>query len=87
MADASLEDSRKGIGSLTAQSPVTKRKSGSETRRRTENLSLRLLPSEQAAMRAAADQASYPSVQAWLLEVIRPHLENANGLEAVTASN
>jgi predicted HicB family RNase H-like nuclease len=54
---------------------VEKRRSGTETRQRTEKLNLRLLPSEQRALRALADQAGHRSVQAWILEAIGPHLE------------
>ena len=52
-----------------------KRRSGSETRQRTEKVNLRLLPSERRALRALADQAGHRSVQAWILDTIAPHLE------------
>jgi uncharacterized protein (DUF1778 family) len=51
---------------------VEKRRSGSETRQRTERLNLRLLPSEQRALRVLAEQAGHRSVQAWILEAIGP---------------
>jgi len=57
---------------------VDKRRSGSETRQRTERLNLRLLPSEQRALRVLADQAGHRSVQAWILEAIGPHLERVS---------
>ena len=57
---------------------MDKRRSGSETRQRTETLNLRLLPSEQRALRALADQAGHRSVQAWILEAIGPHLERVS---------
>lgn len=55
---------------------MEKRRSGSETRQRTEKLNLRLLPSEQRALRALADQAGHRSVQAWILATIGPHLQS-----------
>lgn len=55
---------------------MEKRRSGTETRQRTEKLNLRLLPSEQRALRALAEQAGHRSVQAWILETIRPHLHS-----------
>jgi predicted HicB family RNase H-like nuclease len=55
---------------------VQKRRSGSETRQRTEKLNLRLLPSEQRALRVLADQAGHRSVQAWIIEALGPHLES-----------
>jgi hypothetical protein len=53
---------------------VEKRRSGSETRKRTKVIALRLLPSEQEALRTLADEAGHRSVQAWILDVIEPHL-------------
>jgi predicted HicB family RNase H-like nuclease len=55
---------------------VEKRRSGTETRQRTEKLNLRLLPSEQRALRALAEQTGHRSVQAWILEMIGPHLQD-----------
>ena len=55
---------------------MDKRRSGTETRQRTEKLNLRLLPSEQRALRALAKQSGHRSVQAWILEAIGPHLES-----------
>jgi hypothetical protein len=55
---------------------VEKRRSGTETRQRTEKLNLRLLPSEQRALRKLAAQGGHRSVQAWILEAIGPHLES-----------
>jgi hypothetical protein len=65
---------------------VEKRRSGSETRQRTEKLNLRLLPSERRALRVLADQGGHRrtrwrrfkgcSVRAWILEAIGPHLES-----------
>jgi predicted HicB family RNase H-like nuclease len=55
---------------------VEKRRSGTETRQRTEKLNLRLLPSEQRALQLLAAQAGYRSVQAWILDAIGPHLES-----------
>jgi predicted HicB family RNase H-like nuclease len=57
---------------------VEKSRSGSETRQRTEGLNLRLLPSEQRALRVLADQAGHRSVQAWILEALGPHLERVS---------
>jgi hypothetical protein len=57
---------------------VEKRRSGSETRQRTEKLNLRLLPSEQRALRALADQAGHRSVQAWIMEALGPHLDRVS---------
>jgi predicted HicB family RNase H-like nuclease len=57
---------------------VKKRKSGTETRQRTERLDLRLLPAEHRALRLLADQAGHRSVQAWILEAIGPHLDGAS---------
>ena len=54
---------------------MEKRRSGTETRQRTEKLNLRLLPSEQRALQLAA-QAGHRSVQAWILDAIGPHLES-----------
>lgn len=42
---------------------MQKRRSGTETRQRTERLNLRLLPSEQRALRALAKQSGHRSVQ------------------------
>lgn len=76
MSDAPPGVLRDEDGLLTARgNGDAKRKSGSETRRRTEHLALRLLPSEQAALRALAEQANQRSVQAWILETIKPHLD------------
>jgi hypothetical protein len=55
---------------------VEKRRSGTETRQRTEKLNLRLLPSEQRALRALAKQSGHRSVQSWILDAIGPHLES-----------
>ncbi|WP_006247036.1 MULTISPECIES: hypothetical protein [Mycobacteriaceae] len=55
---------------------MEKRRSGTETRQRTEKLNLRLLPSEQRALRTLATQAGSRSVQAWILDAIGPHLES-----------
>ncbi len=55
---------------------MEKRRSGTETRQRTEKLNLRLLPSEQRALRTLAAQAGHRSVQAWILEAIGPQLES-----------
>lgn len=55
---------------------MEKRRSGTETRQRTEKLNLRLLPSEQRALRVLAAQAGHRSVQAWILDAIGPHLES-----------
>ena len=55
---------------------MEKRRSGTETRQRTEKLNLRLLPSEQRALRALAKQAGHRIVQAWILETIGPHLQS-----------
>lgn len=55
---------------------MEKRRSGTETRQRTEKLNLRLLPSEQRALRVLADRAGHRSVQAWILETIGPHLQS-----------
>jgi uncharacterized protein (DUF1778 family) len=55
---------------------VQKRRSGTETRQRTEKLNLRLLPSEQRALQKLAAQAGHRSVQAWILETIGPHMED-----------
>ena len=52
-----------------------RRRSGSETRRRTARLDLRLLPSEEQALRVLADQSGHRSVQSWILEAIRPELD------------
>jgi hypothetical protein len=52
-----------------------RRRSGSETRRRTARLDLRLLPSEQRALRVLADQGGHRSVQSWILEALRPQLD------------
>lgn len=57
---------------------MEKRRSGTETRQRTERLNLRLLPSEQRALRALAEQAGHRSVQAWILETIGPHLQSVH---------
>jgi hypothetical protein len=51
---------------------VAKRRSGSETRRRTDRLNLRLLPAEGDALRALAKEHGYGSVQALILEALRP---------------
>jgi hypothetical protein len=53
---------------------VERRRSGSETRQRTARLDLRLLPSEQRALRVLADQGGHRSVQSWILEALRPQL-------------
>lgn len=87
MSEAPPEVYREGARTVTAQRSDSKRKSGSETRRRTEHLALRLLPSEQAALRALADQASHRSVQAWILEVIKPHMENAQRLQTTDSTS
>lgn len=57
---------------------MVRRTSGSETRQRTERLNLRLLPSEQEALRVLADQAGHRTLQAWILEAIGPHLERVS---------
>lgn len=57
---------------------MEERRSGSETRQRTEKLNLRLLPSEQRALRALADQAGHRSVQAWIMEALGPHLDRVS---------
>ena len=54
---------------------MEKRRSGTETRQRTEHVNLRLLPSEQQAMRKLAAQAGHRSVQSWILETLGPHME------------
>lgn len=54
---------------------MEKRRSGTETRQRTEKLNLRLLPSEQRALRTLAKQSGHRSVQSWILETIGPHLQ------------
>lgn len=51
---------------------------GTETRRRTETLSLRLLPAEQRALKVLADRSGHRSVQAWILDTIGPYLEGVN---------
>lgn len=57
---------------------LAKRRSGSETRKRTESLTIRLLPSEHRALRLLADQAGHRSLQAWILEEMGPHLERVS---------
>lgn len=58
-----------------AEEPATqRRRSGSETRRRTAALSLRLLPAEERALRVLADQGGHRSLQSWILDAIRPQL-------------
>lgn len=81
MTYAQRKANPEGAVPSTAQGDRTRRKSGSETRRRTEILTLRLLPSEQAVLRTLADQGSHRSVQACILELIKPHLDNATRLQ------
>jgi len=60
---------------MTAETAVTKgRRSGSERRRRTNTVNLRLLPSEALVLRALAEQQGHPSVQALIVDVLRPLL-------------
>jgi hypothetical protein len=54
---------------------MANRKHGSEKRQRTERLTLRLLPSEQPALRVLADQAGHRSLQEWIREAMAPRLE------------
>lgn len=49
-----------------------KHKSGSERRRRTDPVNLRLLPSEARALRALAQDKGHTSVQALIVEILRP---------------
>jgi hypothetical protein len=51
-----------------------RRRSGTETRRRTDVVNLRLLPSEAVALRDLAKQHGHPSVQALIVDVLRPLL-------------
>lgn len=49
-----------------------KRRSGSETRQRTDTVSLRLLPAEGAALRTLAKQHRHASRQALILAELQP---------------
>jgi hypothetical protein len=51
---------------------VKRRRSGSERRRRTDPVILRLLPSEARALRHLAERNGHASVQALIVEVLRP---------------
>ena len=57
---------------------MEKRRSGSETRKRTEVVTIRLLPSEQEALRTLAAESGHRSVQAWILDAIGPHLDRVS---------
>jgi hypothetical protein len=52
--------------------PPRKSRRGSETRQRTERMTLRLLPKEQQVAQALADQFDKSSVQALLLDALQP---------------
>lgn len=56
-----------------ADKPATKsRRSGSERRRRTNPVILRLLPSEASALRVLAEEQGHPSIQALIVETLKP---------------
>jgi hypothetical protein len=62
---------------MTAKAAATKRRrSGSERRQRTDTVSLRLLPSEAMVLRAIAEQQGHPSVQALIVDLLKPVLAN-----------
>lgn len=60
---------------------VKKRRSGTESRQRTEKINLRVLPAERRALRVLADRAGHQSVQGWILETIAPHLDGVGPSE------
>jgi hypothetical protein len=63
---------------MKVEVPVAKsRKSGSEKRRRTDTVNLRLLPSEALALRALAEQHGHSSVQAFIVDALKPLLLSA----------
>lgn len=51
---------------------VKRRRRGTETRRRTERVALRLLPAEGEALRALVREHGHRSVQALILDALRP---------------
>lgn len=53
---------------------MAKHRRGSEVRRRTDSVSLRLLPAEGAALRAIAEEQGHPSVQSLILQALQPLL-------------
>jgi hypothetical protein len=52
----------------------SRKRSGSEIRRRTDSVSLRLLPAESAVLRAIAQDRGHRSVQALILHALQPLL-------------
>lgn len=63
------------VGSAGAADPTTaprKSRSGSETRQRTERMTLRLLPQEHQVAQSVADEFGMPSVQALIVDVLQP---------------
>lgn len=73
----------------TAQAPVAgestrKSRRGTETRRRTKHMTLRLLPQEQEVAEAVASQFDMKSVQALIVDVCQP-LMSPGALDALAA--
>jgi hypothetical protein len=56
---------------------VPKSRSGTETRQRTDRVALRLLPAEGDALRKLAQQYGHHSVQALILDALRPLIASA----------
>lgn len=76
-------------GSDTAQAPIAgepvrKSRRGTETRRRTKHMTLRLLPQEQEVAEAVASQFDMKSVQALIVDVCQP-LMSPGALDALAA--
>lgn len=54
------------------------RRSGSEKRQRTRQVKLSLLPSEEDVLASKAASLGFPSVQAFILDRLKPDLANAS---------
>lgn len=57
---------------MSEAASTTTRRSGSETRQRTDTVSLRLLPAEGAALRTLAKKHGHASRQALILATLEP---------------
>ena len=70
-------------GAVAAEAP-RKGRSGSETRKRTERMTLRLLPQEQQVVQLVADEFGMPSIQALIVDALQP-LMSPDALAALSA--
>lgn len=71
-------ESGQATGSRQGAGVPARSRSGSETRRRTERLTLRLLPNEHERLQSLADERGLTSVQALILDALQPMIATAS---------